>query len=659
MREWLSVAEILEFDHPELPGDRRELDRLALEQGWRADSARARLVPGVGRAGGAWEYHVSLMPIEIRAQLLARADQAPAAKPANDTLPGTKSGAPDSACDPASKALWERFERLSDDRKAEARRRLDAVERVAVLARDMPRQVAVSLVAVELGKHSRTVWEWVSIARETRRSDRLAALAPRHAGRTATADCDPRAWDFLKALWLQPEQRVFESCERRMREAAAEHGWSPIPSSKTLRRRLDREIPKAVQILARKGADAARAVYPHQTRDRSVFHAMQAVNADGHRFDVFVRWPDGSVARPVMVAIQDLFSGVIVGHRLARSENWTSVRHAFADAIESFGIPELCWLDNGRAFASKWLTGGAKTRFRFKVRDDEPAGILTSLGVKVHWATPYHGQAKPIERAFRDLCEEIAKHPKCAGAYTGSSPVAKPDNYGSAAVPFETFRALVAVEIRRHNERQGRRTAIAAGRSFYDAFRASVESGAVVRRATEQQRRLFLLAAEGVTARKGRGEIQLADNRYWADPLVEFAGRKVIVRFDPDDLLQPVAVYAPDGRFVAEAPCFDANGFHDMAAAQEHARRLRAWLRAQREMLNLERRMTIDQVARLIPEPAPLPAAEPKVIRLVANGAAAPAAAGEVWGGAEGFGRAVRMFGECAEILPFDRLEGG
>jgi hypothetical protein len=31
-------------------------------------------------------------------------------------------------------------------------------------------------------------------------------------------------------------------------------------------------------------------------------------------------------------------------------------------------------LDNGRAFASKWITGGANTRFRFKVREeDQPA----------------------------------------------------------------------------------------------------------------------------------------------------------------------------------------------------------------------------------------------------------------------------------------------
>ncbi|WP_020179820.1 transposase domain-containing protein [Methylopila sp. M107] len=640
MREWLAVPDILALNHPALPRDRRELDRMALRQGWRADPDRARMRPGVGREGGAWEYHVSLLPAEAR----------PVAREVGST--------PDqNGVDPisrgASNPLWERFERLSDDQKAEARRRLAAIDTVIVLSRDMTRNVAVSLVAEKCGCSVRTVFNWIEAVKDVAKCDRLAAIAPRRTGRTATEPCDPRAWDFLKALWLAPESRVFESCDRRMREAAAEHGWSPIPSPKTMQRRLEREIPRAVQTLARKGADAARALYPHQTRDRSVFHAMQAVNADGHRFDVFVKWPDGTVARPVMVAIQDLYSGAIVGHRVDRSENWTCVRHAFADMFESYGIPDLCWLDNGRSFASKWLTGGAKTRYRFKIRDDEPAGILTALGVEVRWATPYHGQAKPIERAFGDLAEEIAKHPTFAGAYTGKKPTEKPDNYASSAVPLETFLTVVAREIRRHNERPGRRSATAAGRSFAETFRQSVaQDGVVVRRATAAQRRMFLMAAEGVTARKGRGEIQLAGNRYWAEQLSDVAGRKVTVRFDPDDLLQPVAVYAIDGRFICEAPCVEAEGFADMTAAQTHARARNQWFRGLREMLNAERRMTIGQAADLLPTPAPFVEPASKVVRLVANGV--PQVSAEDWSGAENFGRALRGISD-ADILPFQR----
>jgi hypothetical protein len=70
--------------------------------------------------------------------------------------------------------------------------------------------------------------------------------------------------------------------------------------------------------------------------------------------------------------------------------------------------------------------------------------ITTLVGSEgIHWVTPYHGQAKPIERAWLDFCGRIAKHPAFAGAYTGNSPVAKPENYGSRAVKWADFERVV------------------------------------------------------------------------------------------------------------------------------------------------------------------------------------------------------------------------
>ncbi|QRY97116.1 DDE-type integrase/transposase/recombinase [Sphingomonas paucimobilis] len=159
---------------------------------------------------------------------------------------------------------------------------------------------------------------------------------------------------------------------------------------------------------------------------------MEAVNIDGHKFDVFCRWPDGRIGRPMMVTIQDIYSRKILAWRVDESESALSTRLVFADLFTTWGIPKACLMDNGRAFASKTITGGAKTRFRFKIKDEEPTGVLTALGIAIHWATPYRGQSKPIERAFRDLCDTIAKHPALAGAYTGNKPDAKPRITGRA-----------------------------------------------------------------------------------------------------------------------------------------------------------------------------------------------------------------------------------
>ena len=607
-REWFTPAELLELASPALPDTIRGLNLLIERQSWRADERRCRV--RFGRGGG-YEYHYSLFPAEVQASVLAAA--APSAEP-----PASRSS-----------AAWAAFERLPEKAKAEAARRLAAVDKVEKLAKGgLTRQLAASFVAGEIGCATRTLWNWISAAAEVARADRLAALAPRHAGRTATAPCDPRAWDALVADYLRPEQPAFETCYGRMMRAAAAAGWSPVPSSKTLQRRMDAEFPRAVRTMMREGREAAARIFPHQRRDRSHFHALQAVNADGHKFDVFVRWEDGSISRPMMIGFQDLYSGAILSHRIDRSENKVMVRLAFADVVTTWGIPEKAWLDNGRAFASKWITGQMANRFRFKVKDEEPEGILKALGVEVHWTTPYHGQSKPIERAWKTLCEEVSKHPRFAGAYTGNAPDAKPENYGSKAIPIDTFRAVVASEIAAHNTRSGRKSATAKGRSFLATLQESLEQdGTIVRRATTEQRRMLLAAAEAVTVRKPTAEIQLMGSRYWAEELVDLMGEKVTVRFDPQDLAAPLAVYTRDNRFICEAEALGDVAFDDVDAARAHARKRADYVKALRDVAAAERRLTIDELAALLPAAeAPVPAS-PRVVQIPNFGTRRSAAA--------------------------------
>jgi putative transposase len=654
---WYTAAQLLELALPSLPGDKGGISRLIVRQGWRAS-------PLAREGAEGWEYHPSLLPAEAQAELLKRELQAGAPSTARGAVPLPRDAGEDQG------GIWEAFERLPATAKAAAEKRLGIVDQVMTLrAGGMKAGEAVALVAKRAAVSGSTLWGWLKHCEGAPRAHWLAALAPRHKGRTSTAECDPRAWDFLVADYLRAERPSFSACHRRLLEAAAVHGWGPIPAEKTLQRRLE-ALPQAVRTLARHGRDALAAMYPHQTRDRSGFAAMEAVNADGHKFDVFVRFEDGTIGRPVATVVQDLASGMIVGWRVAQSENWTSVRLAFADAITRFGIPQKCWLDNGRAFASKWLTGGMKTRYRFKVKDDEPSGILTQLGIKVHWATPYHGQAKPIERAFRDLCEEIAKHPECAGAYTGNSVAAKPENYGARAMPIAQFRALVHREMVRHNARTGRRGMGMDGRSFADVFAESYERDMAYVAASAAQRRLLLLAVEDVKCLKPTGEVHLGRNRYHADALTDHIGQHVHVRFDPDDLHAAVAIYSRDGRLICEAPCIEASGFADHDAAQTNGRNKNAWLKSKRQQLQLERRMGIEEVAGLMPGALPpVSAAEAGVVRLF-NGAPPPPAApvplprdaGEDQAATSALhlSRAIRALADDgeADILPFKREAG-
>lgn len=606
-QEWFSAAEIAALALPMTPASKPAVLDMARRNGWqRPEWKGERWRDRQGRGGGV-EFHITVLPHVAQIKLtLALTDIEEASERDAGKRELTRA------------EMWAWFEGLPEHKKTEAKRRLEALDAIRTLVQTGIKKVfAAQLVAAQFKVALTTLYGWEKLTHGQDRHDWLPYLAPRHAGRSESVECSPEAWDYLKSDWLRLSQPTFQSCHGRLVRVAREKGWT-IPSARTLQRRLE-ALPEGVRVLGREGPEALKRLYPAQQRDRGVFHALEAVNADGHKWDVFVKWPDGYVGRPVMVAFQDLYSGMILSWRVDRSENKEAVRLAFGDMVEAHGIPDHCWLDNGRNFASKWLTGGAPTRYRFKIKDDEPAGVMTTLGVEVHWTTPYHGQAKPIERAFRDFATNTAKHPRFEGAYTGNSPVAKPENYGTAAVDLDVFLKTIGEEIAAHNAREGRRTDTARGRSFKATFEESYAKSPI-KKATGEQRRLWLLAAEAVGAAKVDGSILVMGNRYWAEFLASHRGQKLTVRFDPQKLQSDLHVYRLDGAYLGAAPCVEKVGFNDADAAREHARAKSDFRKAEKAKLAAERKLTPAQVAALLPdadEPAPPP--ESKVVRLVSG----------------------------------------
>ena len=498
-------------------------------------------------------------------------------------------------------ALWRAFEAANATAKAKAQCRLEALRLVEQFeAVGLTRSAAVAGSSAQSGVGSSTLWSWLALVEGVASADWLPFLLPRQGGGGDEADVHPEAWRLLLSDYLRPEQPPFSSCFRRLTDWATENGVA-LPHERSLRRKLEREVDGRLVIARRKGAEALRRTLPAQQRSVAELHALEAVNIDGHRFDVFVRWPDGRIGRPCMIAVQDLYSRKFVGKRIGESESALLTRLAFADVFREHGIFKHCVLDNGRAFASKWISGGAKTRFRFKVKDDEPLGLLTLLGVQLHWTFPFRGQSKPIERGFRDLASDISRHPALAGAYTGNKPDAKPENYGDRAVPIADFVALVEKEMARHNARLGRRTETAFGRSFDQTFEQSYVA-APIGRATPEQLRLALLTGEEVGTDRKTGTVTLAGTRYWAPELHDVAGKRVIIRFDPEDLTQPIHVYDRLGTFIATAPPIEAVGFFDMDAAKRRARQEADLRRLVREHERQADLLSAGDVAALLPE---------------------------------------------------------
>lgn len=655
MKEWFSIRELAEAQLPGLPAEPKNFDRFILREGWRFDPSKYRRMTG-REGGGGFEYHVSLLPDLARQKLAFMS-------------------APQVSKTDASKHLWALFERLTTSQKAECKRRLEVLAEVdRLVAAGIRTSNAVAGLQQTHGVARASYYEWRKLVEGHARQDWLAALAPSTSKKalgiaTEEAEVHPMAWDVLTADFLRPEGPAFSACYRRMVKVAKANGWEPIPHERTLRRHIDQKIPKAVQILSRKGKEEARKLIPAQQRTVAHLHAMQYVNTDGHKLDLHVRMEDGRETRLYLLGTQCLYSRKILSWVLTEAETWEAVRTVIGNMVERHGIPERLYMDNGKAFASKKISGGAKSRHRFKITEDEVAGLLKTLGIDGRFVKPRRGQSKPIERAWGDLAENICKHPAMAGAYTGRSTQHKPENYGQRAIPVAELEAHVARQIAEHNARTGRKTETAKGRSFDEVFAASMEThGQFVRFASPAQRSLWMLAAEDVTARKPDGAIHLFGNRYHAPVLTQWIGRKLTARFDPTDLHGSIKVYSPEGRLLGEAECIAKVGFDCQAAARDRARAeneqkrtSKAERQAARRLADLELRDLMAKVDKQ--QPVENEPKKPVVTRLVTRSAALPKVdplettqADEEEFDAKFSAGLARLIGE-ADIIPFPGRE--
>lgn len=566
--------------------------------------AEALGLPKRKRAGTkAWEYPVTSLPEPTQAALILQS--APVAP-----------RAPRVAADlPPSADLWSWYEQRPSATRDEAQRKVKAVQQVvALITVGQAVNDACAAVGREIDASLQTVRRWYYSVREAPASDWPPLLADRYGGGgRVVAECTPEAWEFFKALYLRLERPNAATCYDDLQTAAQHNGWT-IPSLKTLMRRIE-ALPLATRVVLREGEEALRRLYPALERDVSMLGALQWVNGDGYSHNVFVKWLDGSIERPKTWVWQDVYSRMIVGWITDKSENADALRLSLGDVVERYGIMDDIVIDNTRAAANKWMTGGVRNRYRFKVKEDEPFGIFPSLGVQVHWTSVFAGggwgQAKPVERQFSHQGgwgEYIDKAPEFAGAWTGPDTTEKPANYASKAVALEKFLQVLAERIERWNTRTGRRTEMGAGeKSFRQVFDESYSSRPI-RRATAEQRRLWLLSAEHIRV-QADGSFTLSvgailgreRNRYHADALIDHAGQYVTARFDPGHLHGEVYVYDTAGRYLTAAVCLDPAAFGDSETGRAHARARNAWVRASKEAAKEEARMDAIEAARLLP----------------------------------------------------------
>lgn len=577
----------------------------------------------------ATEYHISILPPTVQAALLRKAGKVVVG---GMTLDLPKPQAP-RYC---KEQLWANWKKANDKAHAKAMARAAAVKAVhALVASGSTLMQAYQHISDEFDIALPTLRRYCAMVKGFDDSDWLAVLLPKNqqsatenrAGKLAPVSA--LAWEVFKADYLRRERPTAAACYERLKLTARERDLV-VPSLDSLMRRMDMEVPHAQQVMLREGEHALMQLYPPQERTIEGLDAMEWINGDGYLHNVFVKWFNGEVIRPKTWFWQDIYSRKIVGWRTDISENTDSIRLSLMDVCSQYGIPREITIDNTRAAANKWMTGGVPNRYRFKVKPDEPMGMIPMLGIKLHWSSVLlgkgHGQAKPIERAFGvgGLDEIIDKHPALAGCYTGPNPMDKPDNYGERAVDAAEFLRVVAEGVAIYNGKLGRQTETCRGvMSFDQAFEQSYAQ-ATIRKASSEQLTMLLLQAEatrvsqhGTIRLEAGGAIASRSNRYYHADLAEYAGQKVVARFDPQRLHEAVIVTTLNGLHICEAECLEKVAFGDTQQAREHKRKRTQHTKAVKAAALAQQSMSAMEAAALLPSVSDEPAPETKVVEMV------------------------------------------
>lgn len=325
----------------------------------------------------------------------------------------------------------------------------------------------------------------------------------------------------------------------------------------------------------------------HIQRDYNLIQVGDLIVADGHilNFETLNPWT-GKPKRMVLLLWYDMASNYPLGYDIMPTENTGSISAALRRAILALGkIPKVAYMDNGRAFRSRFFTQVSDFR-----QTDLP-GLYERLGIHTVFAWPYHAESKPIERFF----ETLGELERLAPSYVGTSIESKPPRLnrgekihtklyetvtrGRVPTLIETYRALASWldEYARRSQRGH-----LDGRCPLEVFEAGRGDGFDA----YGRERLRLLMRRHEIRRIGRDGIRLpwSDCSYYGPELYGRQLESAIVLYDELDA-ESIYVYGQDGEFICEARRMDK--IHPAAAhlgTQEDREKLRAQIELKRSL---------------------------------------------------------------------------
>lgn len=367
----------------------------------------------------------------------------------------------------------------------------------------------------------------------------------------------PEQTDILLRCALNPNKPHVSEAIRMAHAVLNAKGIANGHSDATYRRWLNGWIERNYHIWTfnREGAKAWNdKCAPYLERDYSLINVGDIAVADGHtlNFEVINPWT-GKPKRMTLIVWLDMKSSYPMGWEIMPTEDTAAISSALRRAIMTLGkFPQVAYLDNGRAFKSRFFS--ESTNF------DEAgfAGLYERLGIKTIHAWPYHGQSKTVERFFGTFAEVE----RWAPTYSGTSIENKPPRMmrgerlhrrlheqatGGQVLTLEQAHRAIAAWFDTYAQRPQR--GHLDGKSPAEVFMAGRGPG------VNREELTWLMMSQEIR-HINRNGISFRSRNYY-DPALHGRRHPVVIRYDLQDL-EAVYVFDQEGAFLCEARAVEA-----------------------------------------------------------------------------------------------------
>lgn len=328
----------------------------------------------------------------------------------------------------------------------------------------------------------------------------------------------PEAWEYFYSLYMTLQKRSIQRCWELTRLE-----YPDIPTVSTFERKL-KEIPKLAVLRYREGEKAFNDSLVSMERSREDINSNDIWFSDHHLVDVAVISKRGKVFRPWLTVFFDARSNKVISFIVRdKSADATVIKQCLRLGIENYGIPKELYFDNGKDYREKSFNA------------EFPVSLVKQLGINMIYATPYHGQAKTVERFFETMEDRFCK---LLPTYLGKDAKQRPENMRvtfdklkEKAPAMETFVELLTNYFEEYNHTSSKGNDMdgkCPDQVYCENLHAKIE--------VKDPSILRILCGTFDKRTVQKNGVRYQDRYYYHSALLAHLGEKVIINADPNNM---------------------------------------------------------------------------------------------------------------------------